>query len=463
MIDLSYLKGKTLAVFGLARSGMATVEALLAGGATVLAWDDNEANRIKAEEQGATLRELSTIDWTDVSSLVLSPGVPLTHPEPHPVALAAQNAGVEVIGDIELLARADPNTPIIGVTGTNGKSTTTALVAHILEEAGKRVQVGGNLGTPVLSFDRLGGKGVYVLELSSYQLDLMHETPIHTAIFLNIAPDHLDRHGDLDGYIKAKKRIFNGIVEGGTALIGLDDETCQGLWQELGQQRYYKVIPFSGRFPAHGGIYAMNGMLVDDTNHRRQTLADLKMIISLTGTHNHQNAAASFGATLSVGVKPATIIAAMKTFPGLAHRQEVVSIVDGVTYINDSKATNAEATARALSSYDNIYWIAGGLAKEGGISTLNGELNSVRHAYLIGEAATDFAKTLHDKIDHTIAGDLETALNLAQKEAISAEGNSVVLLSPACASFDQYPNFEARGDAFKALVSSLPGKRGGIQ
>ncbi len=463
MIDLSYLKGKTLAVFGLGRSGMATAQALLAGKANVLAWDDSDENRKAAQEKGVTLTDLNTIDWTDISSLVLSPGVPLTHPEPHPVALAAKNAGVEIIGDIELLARADSFTPIIAITGTNGKSTTTALIAHILKSAGKRVQVGGNLGTPVLSFDRLGGKGVYVLELSSYQLDLMYETPIQTAVFLNIAPDHLDRHGDLEGYIKAKKRIFGGLIDGGTALVGLDDPVCQNLWQELRGERQFKTIPISGRFPAHGGIYATKGMLVNDSTHRRQTLADLKLVPSLTGAHNHQNAAAAFGAALSVGIMPATIVNALKTFPGLAHRQEIVTVLDGVTYINDSKATNAEATTKALSSYDHIYWIAGGLAKEGGIASLNGELNSIEHAFLIGEAATTFSQTLQGKVDHTIAGDLETAVTLAQKQALADGGKGIVLLSPACASFDQFSDFEARGETFKTLVNNLPGKRGGAQ
>jgi len=302
-----------------------------------------------------------------------------------------------------------------------------------------------------------------VLELSSYQLDLVHNLPLKTAVFLNVSPDHLDRHGDMNGYVEAKKRIFSDLTRGTTAVVGLDCNICPLLARDLASLGKFKVIEISGSIPAHGGVYAMDGMLVNDLDHRRRSVGDLKLIPTLAGTHNYQNAAAAFAAAVSVEIKPDQAIAAIKTFPGLAHRQELIDRINGVSYVNDSKATNAEAAAKALSSYQDIYWIAGGQAKDGGIEGLNGELASVRHAYLIGEAAEDFAKALEGKVSYTIAKTLNEAVEQASAQASSSEKGGVVLLSPACASFDQFKDFEARGEAFREIVQGLSSGKGGFR
>ena len=459
MIDLSFLTGKTIAVFGLGRSGIATANALINGGATVLAWDDNEANRVKS---GLTVTDLKTADWTSIDALVLSPGVPLTHPKSHWTVELAKEHAVEIIGDVELLARAHRDTPKVGITGTNGKSTTTALIGHILKATGRDTEVGGNLGQPVLTFAPLANDGAYVLELSSYQLDLTTDIDLDVAILLNVTPDHLDRHGDMTGYVKAKRRIFDGTTNGRVAVIGMDDAYGEALFAELKALGEHKPVPISGDRAVSGGVYAVNGQLIDDLDDAAETVLDLNTVATLTGIHNHQNAAAAYAAVRSLGLTRTQAVEAIATFPGLAHRQELVAVIDGISYVNDSKATNAEAAARALTSYADIYWIAGGVAKDGGIDSLKEELSSVRHAFLIGDAAEAFAASLENRVANSRSGDLETAVRQARDMALSNGLGGVVLLSPACASFDQYPNFEVRGDAFKKLVMALPGERAAL-
>jgi len=462
MIDLKLFKDKTFAVFGLGASGLASIEALKKAGAKVLAWDDSDENRLKASRAGAPLADLTLTDWSAIDALVLSPGVPLTHPTPHWTVGSAEAHNVEIIGDVELLARAQRATPKIGITGTNGKSTTTALIGHILRSSGKTAEVGGNLGQPVLTFEPLDNDGVYVLELSSYQLDLSHDLDLDVAVLLNVTPDHLDRHGGMVGYLKAKRRIFDGGKEGRTAIIGMDDAFCHSVYDELKSQGNHRVVPISGRQTVAGGVYALNGQLIDDLEGKSEVVLDLTTVATLTGQHNHQNAAAAYASVRSLGLSRNEAVSAMTTFPGLAHRQELVAVIDGISYINDSKATNAEAAARALTSYADIYWIAGGRAKDGGIEGLVETLASVRHAYLIGEAAEAFAVTLEGRVANTHSGDLETAVKQAREKALTDGTGGVVLLSPACASFDQFSNFELRGEAFKNIVAALPGERQAI-
>jgi len=344
-----------------------------------------------------------------------------------------------------------PTARYAGITGTNGKSTTTALVGHILKAAGIRVAIGGNLGIAALLLEALGADGVYVLEMSSYQLELTKSLAFDVAVLLNITPDHLDRHGGMDGYVAAKERIFAGQNARRAAIIGVDDAICRGIAAKLAAAGH-KVIPISAETAALGGVYIADGQLVDDIDRAQRRVLDLAQAERLPGRHNWQNAAAAFAAARALGVDAHDAVQGIKSFPGLAHRQELIATIDGVRYINDSKATNADATAKALACYDDICWIAGGVAKEGGIASLAPYFPRIRHAFLIGEAAPAFAVTLAGKVPSTRSGDLATALRQAHD---AARQGGTVLLSPACASFDQFTDFEARGDAFRRLVDAL--------
>jgi UDP-N-acetylmuramoylalanine--D-glutamate ligase len=455
MIEVTTFRNESVAVMGLARSGLVAAEALMKGGANVLAWDDNAERRTTAMSRGVTVTDLATADLSAVKALVLSPGIPSTFPKPHKIAERARDAGIEIIGDIELLALSQRAARYAGITGTNGKSTTTALLGHILDQAGTQVAVGGNLGIAALLLDALGSDGIYVLEMSSYQLELTKSLAFDVAVLLNVTPDHLDRHGGMDGYVAAKERIFAHQNPQQAAVIGIDDTICRGVAKKLADAGH-KVVPISAEGAAKGGVYVIDGHLIDDIDGKQQRILDLGAVARLPGRHNWQNAAAAFAAARCLGIAAGKIADGIKTFPGLAHRQELIATIDGVRYINDSKATNADATEKALACYDDIYWIAGGVAKEGGIASLAPYFTRIRHAFLIGEAASAFAMTLSDKAAFTHSGDLATAMKQAQA---MAKPGSTVLLSPACASFDQFTDFEARGEAFRRLVDSLPGKR----
>ncbi len=452
MIDLRKMQGSRFAVMGLGLSGMATVEALTASAVDVVAWDDMSERCKNAKARGIPVAPLMDQDWSSFDSLILSPGIPHTHPAPNPVVQAARDAGVEIVGDVELLVRAQSEARYIGITGTNGKSTTTALVAHILSESGMRVAVGGNLGQPVLSLEALEGTGIYVLEMSSYQLELAPSAAFEIAVLLNLSPDHLDRHGGMDGYIAAKYRIFEQQKPGGIAVVGVDDADCYKLFEKLTAEHSGEVVPISSADATEGGIYASGPDLIDATGNTPQQVCSLEDINTLPGAHNGQNAAAAYLVCKSVGVRCDDIAACMATYPGLPHRQQLAAVVDGVRYVNDSKATNPEAAAKALSSYVEIYWIAGGLAKEGPLDALHPFLPNVKRAYLIGEAADRLAAQLFDHIDVELCGDLETAMRRAGQDAAGRE--AVVLLSPACASFDQFASFEERGRAFCRLAAA---------
>ena len=448
MIPTPFLTGKRVAVMGLGKSGTATARALLASGVGVMAWDDNEAARRLGSEAAVPIRDPMTIDLAKADLVVWSPGIPHTHPQPHAVAEKARAAGVPVVCDVELLARAKPDHRFLAVTGTNGKSTTTTLLAHVLEQAGMPVAAGGNLGTAALDLPELPGDGRYVLELSSYQLELVQSLTIGVGILLNITPDHLGRHGGMAGYIAAKRRLFDFITPGGAAIIGVDDGACKSMAAELARLGL-RVVPVSVKTALEDGVSAPDGVLLDNG----KPVCDLKDFPRLPGRHNWQNACAVYAAARAEGIAPKIIVAALESYPGLAHRQELVGEADGIAWINDSKATNADAVDKALVCYDRIYWILGGQAKEGGIKALEPYFGRIEHAFLIGEASDAFAATLEGKVRFTRCVTLDKAVAAARNLAVSdAIEGAVVLLSPACASWDQFKSFEDRGDTFRDLV-----------
>ena len=444
---------QTLGLFGLGSSGLATADALRDSGAAVVAWDDAPASRSAAAAAGIRLCEPTAWDWPGLDALVLSPGVPLTHPAPHPVVRSARGADCPVIGDIELLGEAAPDARMVGVTGTNGKSTTTALLGHLLAEAGRTVAVGGNLGPPALSLPALGEDGIYVVECSSYQLDLIDRMRFDTAVLLNLSPDHLDRHGDLAGYVAAKRRIFRDKPGGGqVAIVGTDDAASRAVLADLDGRAGWNLVPIAVGRRIDVGVSVLDDRLMEDGS----PVADLSGIETLPGAHNHQNAAAAFAAARSLGLSRAEAVAGLVTYPGLPHRQETVAVVDGVRYVNDSKATNGEASRNALVCYRAIYWIAGGRPKADGLKAILPELHRVRRAYLIGEAEAGFADEIGGRAPVERCEDLARAVAAAHRDAQGERiPGATVLLSPACASFDQWPSFEARGDAFRSTVERL--------
>ncbi|NNG04332.1 MAG: UDP-N-acetylmuramoyl-L-alanine--D-glutamate ligase, partial [Inquilinus sp.] len=455
MIDLGHLKGKTVAVLGLGKSGASAARALAAGGATVLAWDDGKTDAV-AGLDGVTITDLGAADFGGIAMLVLSPGIPRRHPAPHPAVARAEAAGCPVVSDIDLLAQARPGSHYLGITGTNGKSTTTALVGHILTHAGLPAQIGGNLGMPALSLKPLDDDGWYVLELSSYQLETLTAPRFEIGVLINVAPDHLDRYAGIDDYADAKRRLYALQPEGATAVVGIDDALSAATRADLARRTGCRVVPISVTEAPGGGVYVEDGRLIDATTGTPRAVLDLREVPTLPGVHNWQNAAAAYAAASAAGVPGSVIVGAMRSFPGLRHRQELVGTLDGLRFINDSKATNPDAAARALTCYDTVYWIAGGLAKQGGLDELTPHLGRIAHAFLIGEAAEDFAAYLDGRVPFQRCGDVTTAVDAAHARALAdGAGDAVVLLSPACASWDQFASFEARGDAFVAAVRAL--------
>lgn len=449
MIPVPGFEGRRIAVFGLGRSGLTAARALRAGGALPVLWDDSVSSRMQAEAEGFAVEDLTTADWSGFAALVQSPGAPLTHPRPHWTVEKAKAAGVEVIGDIELFARAldalpaDRRPRVVAITGTNGKSTTTALIGWVLKQARLSVHVGGNIGIGVLALQPPTPEAVYVIEVSSYQLDLTTRFAPDVAILTNISPDHLDRHGGMEGYVKAKARIF---ARAGVKLVGTDEAWGREILTGLANAT---PISTGEAVVLAGGVRARAGLLEADGQS-----VDLSAARSLPGRHNAQNAAFAWATARALGIPHETAVAGLLTFPGLAHRMETVGQLGRVRFVNDSKATNADAARQALMSWDRSFWIAGGRAKAGGIDDLDDLFPRVVEAFLIGEAAGPFAAALGDT-PHRISGDMQTAVKAAYEAAAATGRDEVVLLSPAAASFDQYPDFEARGEAFRAAVLAL--------
>jgi UDP-N-acetylmuramoylalanine--D-glutamate ligase len=461
MTPVTVFRGRTVAVFGLGASGLSTCAALAAGGASVIAFDDQPERVAEAAAKGYTTRNLREIDWNAIAALILSPGVPLTHPEMHWSVKLAHLAVVEVIGDIELFCRQRralaSRSPFAAITGTNGKSTTTALIDHVLGKAGRDVAVGGNLGTPILSLAPPSQSRVHVIECSSFQIDLAPTLDPSVGILLNLAPDHLDRHGTMANYVAIKERLIAGTERAGTAIVGVDDEYCQAI-ADRAERAGTRVVRVSVRRRALSGIYLEGERLVDAEDGRERFSIPLSGIGSLRGVHNAQNAACAYAAARAFGVPAHEIAHGLKSFPGLAHRMQEIGRKGAVLFVNDSKATNVDAAARALASFSDIFWIAGGRAKESGLKGLEGYFSRIRKAYLIGEAARDFAAAIEGVVKHEIVGTLERAVEIAAEDAERSRAKEpVVLLSPACASFDQFPNFEVRGDTFRKLVRAMPG------
>ena len=461
MVPVTAFAGKKVAIFGLGGSGVASASALLAGGTDVICWDDSAEAVAKATSAGIPSGDLRQVDWKRISALVLAPGVPLTHPAPHWTVRLARAAGVEVIGDIELFCRERraraATAPFIAITGTNGKSTTTALVAHLLRSAGRDAEIGGNIGTAILSLAPPDQTRAHVVECSSYQIDLAPTLDPSVGILLNITEDHLDRHGTLAHYAAVKERLATGVQEDGMAIIGVDDAWCAAVADRI-EQVGKKLIRVSVRRPLPGGLYFENESIMRAADGGACAIAKIGGIGSLRGMHNAQNAACAAGAALALGLSAQAIQRGLASFPGLAHRMEEVGRKARVLFVNDSKATNADSAAQALACFSDIFWIAGGRAKTGGIASLGSFFPRIRKAYLIGEAATDFAAELEGRVPHAVVGTLERAVERAAADAETSEvPEPVVLLSPACASFDQYRNFELRGDKFRELVRALPG------
>ena len=483
MIRASTFAGKRVAVFGLGASGNATTKSLLAGGADVAAWDDGEASRATAAQAGLPIVDLHGADWSAFAALVLAPGVPLTHPEPHWTVKRARASGVEVIGDVELFFRERaarfPNAPVIAITGTNGKSTTTALVTHMLQKSGRDAQMGGNIGVPVLALEPFAEDRIYVLELSSFQIDLTPSLAPTVGVLLNLSPDHLDRHGPAD-QPDAAMRAYAGIKErlvmaSEAAAIGVEDEYSRAILERV-EDAGRETYPFTtGKGAAIvPRLYAIGTTLFAHEHHGSHAssteIASLDGIGTLRGRHNVQNALAALAALRalegrldSASASQLTALkryaTAIRSYPGLPHRMEEVGRSGRVVFINDSKATNADSTEKALASWEReIYWILGGKPKEGGIASLAEYFPRIAKAYLIGAATEDFAATLDGRVPFVRASTLDAALKLAAADAAKSNApEPVVLLSPACASYDQFRSFEHRGNVFRDLVREMTG------
>jgi len=465
MIPVLGYNGHKVAVLGLGRSGVAAAKSLAAGGAIALCWDDSVEARQKAEAEGLTLCDLSRdAGWDGVVALIVSPGIAHLYPEPNPIIQKAWDLGVTIDNDIGLFFRSFATEDwhqynviprVVAVTGSNGKSTTSALIHHILQDTGKRVQLAGNIGRGVLDLPPAGDGEIVVLELSSYQIDLARALSPDIAVFLNLSPDHLDRHGGLGGYFAAKRRLF---AEGGPdrSVIGVDENEGRFLANQMREKADggEPVISISSGRKLSGrdwSVFARKGFLAEWRKGRQVASVDLRAIAGLPGAHNHQNACAAYAVCRSLGMGPKAIEKSLASFSGLPHRSQMLGQVAGVRYVNDSKATNADSAAKALQAFGNIRWIAGGLGKDGGIKSLVPYLGAVSKAYLIGHSAEDFALQL-GQTPYEICRDMKTAVARA---AAQAEAGDTVLLAPAAASFDQYPNFEKRGDDFSHLVRAL--------
>lgn len=465
MIPVQGVTDQTIAVLGLGRSGLSAARALREGGAEVIVWDDGAAAREAAEAEGFALRDLARGPWDGVRLLVTSPGIPHLYPAPHPAIASAWAAGVPVDNDIGLFFRSfathewddfETQPRVVAITGSNGKSTTAALLHHILEASGRPSQLGGNIGRGVLDLDPAMDGEVVVLELSSYQTDLARALTPDIAVFTNLSPDHLDRHGGPGGYFAAKRRLF---AEGGPdrAVVGIDENEGRYLANQLsegpGDDRVIQVSSGTKLEGAAWSVFARKGFLTEWRRVRQVASVDLRGVAGLPGSHNHQNACAAWAVARSLGLGPKAVEAALHSYPGLPHRSQRIATKDGVSYVNDSKATNVDSAAKALQAFPRIRWICGGLEKEGGLGGLLPHLGAVAKAYVIGREAAAFARQLTG-----IEAEVCTTMARAVERAMAdAQAGDTILLAPAAASFDQYDNFEQRGDDFAAEVRARLG------
>ncbi|MCY4035332.1 MAG: UDP-N-acetylmuramoyl-L-alanine--D-glutamate ligase [Hyphomicrobiales bacterium] len=452
-------KNKKVCVFGLGRSGCASALALQEVGASVVGWDDVAERRQHAESIGITLEETLKGDI-----LLPAPGVPLTHPQPHPVITRARDNGMEIVGDIELfqqvLNEQNAGAEWIAITGTNGKTTTAALATHMLEQANFEVALGGNIGTPAMSLPPPRRKLVYVLEVSSFQIALTRSLAPNIAIQLNITPDHIDRHGTLQEYAAVKARLFARLGRGrgkSVAIIGVDDAPGRALFEKLHSQKNIRIIALAleeaNLPPTLGSVRVQNAKLMDNIKPAERGCYDIEGVTSLIGKHNYQNIAAAFAIGRVYGLPGAQILKCFNGFKPPQHRMEQIASISAVTFVNDSKATNANAAARSLECFDKIHWIVGGIPKAEGIKPLRTFFPKVKQAYIIGTAQEEFASLFKEcGVPHNCYGNLRDAVVNA---ASNANAGDVVLLAPACASFDQFADFEARGDAFRDIVERL--------
>ncbi|GLO78794.1 UDP-N-acetylmuramoyl-L-alanine--D-glutamate ligase [Sulfitobacter pontiacus] len=460
MIPVQGLTGAKVAILGLGRSGLSAARALAAGGAVPICWDDNPAARAAAQAEGFDCVDLGKAGvFDDIARLIVSPGIPHLYPAPNPVIVAAQDAGVPVDNDIGLFFQSfatlawdnfDVVPKIIAITGSNGKSTTSALVHHILKHAGRPTQLAGNIGRGVLDIEPAIDGEVVVLELSSYQTDLARNLTPDVAVFTNLSPDHLDRHAGMGGYFAAKRRLF---AEGGPdrAVIGVDEPEGRFLAGQLSEgaadDRVIRVSVDRKLTGLGWQVFARKGFLSEYRGGKQIGSIDLRSITGLPGAHNHQNACAAYAACRTLGFAPKIIEAAFHSFGGLPHRSQTVGEAGGVRFVNDSKATNVDSAVKALAAFRNIRWICGGLEKEGGLGSLSEPLETVRKAYVIGREAAQFAMKLG--VEAEVCGTMDVAVARAVEDA---EAGDVVLLAPAAASFDQYDSFERRGEDFVAQV-----------
>ncbi|MCM1002393.1 UDP-N-acetylmuramoyl-L-alanine--D-glutamate ligase [Wolbachia pipientis] len=438
-MQLSKYKNQNVAVFGLGKTGLSVINALVKSGARIYAWDDNKEQIANAKMM---YRECNFIhpkecNWHEIRTLILSPGVPISYPTPHWIVKLARSYDCKIKSDIELFLEVKAtNQKIIGVTGTNGKSTTVSLIGHVLKSAGKKVAVGGNLGVPVLDLER--DAEIYVIEFSSFQLELMDKINVDIAVLFNITPDHIDRHGGMENYIATKLKLINGSE---IAVIGCDNEITADVFNKFTGNKISisaSMLPFLPFQCPNTGI---------QPGH----VSDMKINL----TSNAENIAAAYAVCKLLKIDNNTIIDGIKSFPGLKHRNELLGKIENVFFVNDSKATNAKSSEKAILSYKNIYWIVGGRSKEGGIESLSEHFTRIRKAFLIGESTEAFANVMGNKVDCMKCYNLENAFELAFEEAINSKEEVTILLSPACSSFDQWKNFEERGDTFCRMFENL--------
>ena len=460
MIIPHSLAEKKVAILGLGRSGLFAAKALNRIGAKFVAWDDERKTRDQAKKHGVPIKNLIKFDFKKIDILILSPGIPLNFPAPHPVVKKAISAKCKIINEMDLLGENNQGSQFIGITGTNGKSTVTALLGKIFSNSRLNIQIGGNIGYPSLGLRKLGKNGVYILEVSSYQLELLSSIKFDIAILINISPDHISRHGSFRNYIKIKESIFKNQKDQDLAIIGIDDKFSYEIYKRLKKEKRQKVIPISKNKKIPGGVYSSKGWLINDVNLKKEKIIKIQRLKNITGSHNVQNVAAALAASWSSGINKKAILSSILKFKTLLHRQEIILEKNGITFINDSKATNIDSAVKALENYKNIFWIAGGQSKNENFRKIIPFLKNVKHAFFLGETSNQLHALLRKRLESIESDNLKKATaqayNMAQEFLKdNKEKQASVLLSPACASLDQWKDFEERGNAFRKTVKEL--------